>query len=76
MKQDMTFEEAMASLEQIVQSLEKGDVPLEQALTQFQEGMTLSKFCQDTLNHAEKTLTQMMTEQGEPVIFDKNEEIE
>ena len=48
-----TFEESLNALEEIVQRLERGDVPLEEALA-FQEGMALSKQCQDTLEKAEK----------------------
>ena len=69
----MTFEAAMASLEAIVKELEQGDVPLEQALAQFQKGMELSKICQDTLAKAETTLTKMMTDQGTEVVFDEQE---
>jgi exodeoxyribonuclease VII small subunit len=46
---EYTFEEAMEQLETIVNKLEEGDVPLEEAIQQFQEGMTLSKFCHDRL---------------------------
>ncbi|OJG20274.1 exodeoxyribonuclease VII small subunit [Enterococcus canis] len=45
--------------------LEKGDVPLEEALAAFQKGMELSKQCQDTLEKAEKTLAKMMDGQEE-----------
>lgn len=38
-----TFEENLAQLEQIVAQLEKGDVPLEQAMTQFQAGVSLAR---------------------------------
>ncbi|MCY8098529.1 exodeoxyribonuclease VII small subunit, partial [Bacillus atrophaeus] len=40
--ENITFEEAMKGLEGIVAKLEEGDVPLEQAITYFQEGMALS----------------------------------
>lgn len=63
-KAELTFEEALKSLEEIVSNLESGEVPLEQALQQFQRGMELSRFCQDTLNKAEETLTKVMTEDG------------
>lgn len=62
---EKTFEESLNALEEIVQRLERGDVPLEEALAAFQEGMALSKQCQDTLEKAEKTLTKMMTENNE-----------
>ncbi|MET1239951.1 exodeoxyribonuclease VII small subunit, partial [Enterococcus faecalis] len=64
---EKTFEESLNALEEIVQRLERGDVPLEEALAAFQEGMALSKQCQDTLEKAEKTLTKMMTENNEEI---------
>ena len=66
---EKTFEESLNALEEIVQRLERGDVPLEEALAAFQEGMALSKQCQDTLEKAEKTLTKMMTENNEEIVF-------
>jgi exodeoxyribonuclease VII small subunit len=69
-----TFEESLQELEKIVTQLEQGDVPLEEALDAFKRGMELSKQCQDTLAKAEKTLTKMMTEANEEVVFDTNEE--
>ncbi|HFK2910046.1 TPA: exodeoxyribonuclease VII small subunit [Enterococcus faecalis] len=71
---EKTFEESLNALEEIVQRLERGDVPLEEALAAFQEGMALSKQCQDTLEKAEKTLTKMMTENNEEIVFEENEE--
>ncbi|MEI5994841.1 exodeoxyribonuclease VII small subunit [Candidatus Enterococcus mansonii] len=70
---EKTFEESLTELEAIVQRLERGDVPLEEALTAFQEGMTLSKQCQETLEKAEKTLTKVMTETDEEATFDESE---
>lgn len=66
-----TFEESLQELEQIVTRLEQGDVPLEEALTAFQQGMVLSKQCKDTLSNAEKALTKMMTDANEEVFFDE-----
>lgn len=71
---EKTFEESLAELEGIVQRLERGDVPLEEALSAFQEGMVLSKQCQDTLDRAEKTLTKVMTENDQEMIFEGSEE--
>ena len=71
---EKTFEESLNALEEIVQRLERGDVPLEEALAAFQEGMALSKPCQDTLEKAEKTLTKMMTENNEEIVFEESEE--
>ncbi|HAP3860668.1 TPA: exodeoxyribonuclease VII small subunit [Enterococcus faecalis] len=71
---EKTFEESLNALEEIVQRLERGDVPLEEALAAFQEGMALSKQCQDTLEKAGKTLTKMMTENNEEIVFEESEE--
>lgn len=60
----LSFEEALKKLEEIVGNLESGNVPLEDALTQFQEGMELSRHCQETLNNAERTLTKMIAPDG------------
>ena len=53
---DMTFEEAIGRLESIVARLESGDVPLEQAIDLFQEGMRLSRLCAEKLNEAERRI--------------------
>lgn len=74
-EKEKTFEESLNALEEIVQRLERGDVPLEEALAAFQEGMALSKQCQDTLEKAEKTLTKMMTENNEEIVFEESEEV-
>ena len=66
-----TFEEQLNQLEQIVNHLEQGDVPLEEALDQFQAGMKLSKQLQDTLENAEKTLTHVVDDQGNEKLFKK-----
>ncbi|MDF0479414.1 exodeoxyribonuclease VII small subunit [Vagococcus sp. PNs007] len=71
-KEEMTFEESMMALESIVRELEQGDVPLEQALDHFQKGIELSKVCQETLTNAETTLTKIMTETNEEVVFDES----
>jgi exodeoxyribonuclease VII small subunit len=57
------FETAMAELDQIVRTLEQGDLPLEQSLTLFERGVRLSRFCHDRLEDAEKRI-QVLTERG------------
>lgn len=59
-----TFEENLQALEAIVARLESGEVPLEEAISQFQEGMKLSKDLQKTLAAAEKTLVKVMQADG------------
>lgn len=72
-EQAPTFEQNLSTLENIVTQLEKGDVPLEQALDQFQKGVALSKDLQATLQNAEKTLTTMMTDNDQEVAFETPE---
>lgn len=50
----MNFEEAMGRLEEIVKNLEKGDLPLDKAMTSFEEGVKLSKVCLDQLEKADR----------------------
>ncbi|HLR01362.1 MAG TPA: exodeoxyribonuclease VII small subunit [Virgibacillus sp.] len=71
---EQSFEEAMESLEEIVNELEKGDVPLEKAIEYYQDGMKLSKLCNDKLKNVEEKMTKIMNEQGEFEVFDIQEE--
>ena len=57
------FENALQELESIVNTMEKGDIPLDDALNAYQRGTILLKFCQDKLTSAEQTLK--MLENGE-----------
>ncbi len=58
------FEEALKRLEEIVQGLEGNDLPLENALKDFEEGMGLVKFCSKKLEEAEKKVTLLVQEGG------------
>ena len=55
-----TFEMAMKQLEQIVQDLESGDMPLEKAIKKFEEGIKVSKYCSEKLDESEKRITLLM----------------
>ncbi|KXT75338.1 exodeoxyribonuclease VII small subunit [Streptococcus sp. DD12] len=59
-----TFEENLADLETIVSRLEAGDVPLEEAIAEFQKGMKLSQDLQSRLEKAEKTLVTIVNKDG------------
>ncbi|MEQ8203462.1 MAG: exodeoxyribonuclease VII small subunit [Smithellaceae bacterium] len=48
------FEDALKKLEDIVKKMEAGDLPLEEALKSFEEGIKLIHFCQSKLNEAER----------------------
>ncbi len=55
-----TFEKAISLLEDIVQDLETGDLPLEEALKKFEEGVKLSKLCSRKLDETEKKIIILM----------------
>lgn len=74
MDEKLTFEEAMKSLEEIVDKLEEGDVPLEEAISIYRKGMELSKLCHDKLKNVEEQLTQIITEDGKKEQFSIQEE--
>lgn len=59
-----TFEEKLQDLEAIVTRLENGEVPLEDAISAFQQGMVLSKDLQQTLAAAEETLVKVVQADG------------
>jgi len=55
-----TFEQSMKKLEKIVQELESGDLPLEEAMQKFEEGIKLSRLCSEKLDETEKKITLLM----------------
>ncbi len=58
------FEECLQRLERIVDDLEKGNVPLEQALKLFQEGIELSNSCRQELEQAEGKVEILLKQNG------------
>ena len=59
---EQKFEEAMKRLEDIVQSLESGDLALEDSIKTFEEGMKLVGFCSAKLEEAEQKVTLLVKE--------------
>ncbi|HHZ05601.1 MAG TPA: exodeoxyribonuclease VII small subunit [Clostridiales bacterium] len=57
MAKSKSYEEASARLEEIVVTLENGDLPLEEALKLFEEGTKLSAYCYKILKNAEQKVT-------------------
>ena len=57
MKEDISFEEAMEKLEKIADELESEDLSLDTSVKKFEEGMELSKKCNEILQNAEKKIT-------------------
>ena len=63
------FEAQLASLERIVRELERGDLPLERSLELFEQGVRLSRQCQERLGEAERRIEVLLqTDAGRPVI--------
>lgn len=69
-----TFEENLADLEEIVNNLEAGNVPLEEAMEKFKKGVTLSKDLEKTLSDAEETVTKIMTKDVKEVDMKNNQD--
>jgi exodeoxyribonuclease VII small subunit len=59
---ELSFEEALQNLEKIVKELETGEVPLEQAIARFQEGMRLAKICREKLDQAEQKIEMLVSD--------------
>lgn len=57
---ELRFEEALEGLEKIVARLEGGEVPLDDALVLFEEGVRLSRFCGSKLDEAERRIEILM----------------
>lgn len=69
MTENKTFEENLEELQQIVDRLQQGDVPLEEAMNQFQKGVKLSQKLEKTLSEAENKLTKVMNADGQEQDF-------
>jgi len=64
-KIDMTFEQAVARIDEIVTSLEKGDAELEKSLSLFEEGVKLIETCGTMLDKAEQIVVRLQTAIGD-----------
>ena len=65
------FETSLAALEKIVRELERGDLPLEESLKLFEQGVRLSRECQERLNEAERRIEVLLRDSdGRPLVRD------
>lgn len=68
-EQPKSFEASLEALERIVQQLEQGDLPLEKSLELFEQGIGLSRQCQERLNQAERRIEILLRDnQGRTVV--------
>ena len=58
------FEDSMSRLEKIAAELESGDLDLDSSVKKFEEGMELSKKCNEELQNAEKKITMLIEKNG------------
>ncbi len=61
---DLKFEDCLTRLEQIVSALESGNLPLEESLKVFEEGVTLSRHCARYLDEAERRIELLTRDEG------------
>ena len=71
--EELTFEESIEQLEEIVNKLENGDVPLDDAIDEFTKAMDLVKICNTKLNNAEEAIAKIVKDNGELENFNPNE---
>lgn len=57
----LSFEDAMARLEKIVDALDSGDVPLEKSIEIYEQGAALQRHCEDKLKQAEMRVQKIVT---------------
>jgi exodeoxyribonuclease VII small subunit len=60
----INLEKSLADLEELVEELESGDLPLEQAMKKFEEGIKLTRGCQTVLKEAEQKVQILMRSAG------------
>ena len=72
------FEQSLTELETLVQKLEAGDVPLEEALQTFERGVALTRQCQTALRTAQQKVEVLLTKNGTESVesFDDDDEDE
>lgn len=64
-KNSTVFEESLRELEEIVDVLERGDIPLEESLKSFERGVKLTRACQKALKEAEQKVQILLREDGD-----------
>lgn len=64
-KKNLDFESALVELEGLIEQLESGDITLDASLKAFEQGVKLTRECQQRLADAEQTVQKLVLEQGE-----------
>jgi exodeoxyribonuclease VII small subunit len=76
---DLKFEDCLARLEQVVTALETGNLPLEESLKVFEEGIALARHCSRYLDQAERRIEMLVKDEGggigtTPFVFQPEDE--
>ena len=66
--EELSFEEAMENLEKVVSDLEAGKLSLDESVKRFEEGMKLSKHCNEILEKAEKQINVLVEKENGEMI--------
>ena len=74
--EDNSFEENIKELEDIVNRLESGDIPLDVAIKEFNKAMNLVKSCDEKLKEAKDSISKIVKENGEIIDFNLDENTE
>ena len=69
-EKSFSFEEKLDELEKIVNKLETGQVPLDDAIEEFKKAMDLVKECDEKLNSAQEAIAKIVTENNDVIDFD------
>ena len=69
-KENFSFEEKLDELEKIVNNLETGQVPLDDAIEEIKRAMELVKECDEKLNSAQEAIAKIVTENNDVIDFD------
>lgn len=74
-KKERSFEDALGDLENIIENLETGDVPLTDLVEQYEQGTKLLKICHERLNEAELKIEKLREKSDQPMFenFDPDE---
>ncbi len=67
---NLSFEEAIKRLEEVVDMLESGETPLEQTIDLYQEGVLLARHCDQKLTQVEQKIEVLLEEDGKMVVSD------
>lgn len=63
-KQELIFEKAYEQLGEIVKKLEEGELPLDESMALFEEGMRLERLCEQRLDQAELKISELISREG------------